>query len=244
MYIVDTVKSIDQLRKLKLGIAVLKEPDNLNLSCWYFDDDNILKRAVDSNDNRYNMLDHELCICGDITLMRESFRPPEGSQGLNAFWITVFPIHLEVARAILKEPNWSPVVHYRGGVFGRCIANPLSPENANLEIHINYNRLNDSNTETGVGSGFGITKKNTITSEIYDAVPVITADSTSVDKLQKPLINYIETDIDSVPIETYMVFQVAMIANDRNIWVISNNNNGDLTLDNNMTIIFDERESR
>ena len=35
-----------------------------------------------------------------------------------------------------------------------------------------------------------------------------------------------------------------MIQNDRNIWVISNNDKGDLALDNSMKILFDERESR
>ena len=104
--------------------------------------------------------------------------------------------------------------------------------------------MNEDNTEKGVGSGFGITKKNLVTSKSYDAVPVVTADSSAVNKLQKPRINYSEIDLDSVPIGAYMVFQVAMIQNDRNIWVISNNDNGDLTLDNSMKILFDERESR
>ena len=104
--------------------------------------------------------------------------------------------------------------------------------------------MNEENTESGVGSGFGITKKNLVTSKSYDAVPVVTADSSAVNKLQKPHINYTEIDLDSVPIGTYMVFQVQMIANDRNVCVISNNDNGDLVLDNSMNIIFDERESR
>ena len=192
------------------------------------------------------MLDHEMCICGDITLMREFFLTPQ-SQGLNAFWITAFPIQLDIARLILKDPNWNPVVVYNGGVTGRCVVTPLdkvTPENSNVGIRISYIRMNEDNTEKGVGSGFGITKQNLVTSKSYDAVPVVTADSSAVNKLQKPHINYSEIDIDLVPIGAYMVFQVAMIANDRNIWVISNNDNGDLTLDNSMKVLFDERESR
>jgi hypothetical protein len=246
VYIVNTLVSNNEVRKLKLGIAVLKEPDNYNLSCWKLDDTNKIIRATDSNGHRYNMLDHEMCICGDITLMREFFLTPQ-SQGLNAFWITAFPIQLDIARLILKDPNWSPVVVYKGGVFGRCVVNPLNkltPENSNVGINISYNRMNEENTESGVGSGFGITKNKPETSKSYDAVPVVTADSSAVNKLQKPHINYTEIDLDSVPIGTYMVFQVQMIANDRNIWVISNNDSGDLALDNSMKVIFDERESR
>ena len=235
VYIVNTIESNNEVRKLKLGIAILKEPDNYNLSCFKFDDTNKIIRATDSNGNRYNMLDHEMCICGDITLMREFFLTPQ-SQGVNAFWITAFPIQLDIARLILKDPTWSPVVFYNGGVAGRCVVNPLdkvTPENSNVDIQISYIRMNEDNTEKGIGSGFGITKKNLVTSKSYDAVPVVTADSSAVNKLQKPRINYSE-----------MVFQLTMIQNDRNIWVISNNDKGDLALDNSMKILFDERESR
>jgi hypothetical protein len=48
----------------------------------------------------------------------------------------------------------------------------------------------------------------------------------------------------SVPIGTYLVFQVRMIGNDRNIWVITNNQNGELKLDSDLKVLFDERESR
>jgi hypothetical protein len=191
------------------------------------------------------MLDREMCICGDITVMREFFSTPQ-SQGLNAFWITVFPLQLSVARAILKDQEWNPVVHYKGSIIGKCVVNPLSesnPQSANIEINKNYVRMNENNTETGVGSGFGITKRNVVNSKTYNAVPVV-ADLSGINSLQKPVINFTEVDIDSVPIGTYMVFQVQMIGNDRNIWVICQNNEGELKLDNDLNIIFDERESR
>jgi hypothetical protein len=246
VYIVDTIQSNNQLRKLKLGVAVLKESDNYNLSCWKLDDANNLVKAVDSEGNRYNMLDHEMCICGDTTLMREFFSTPQ-SQGLNGFWITVFPLQVNIARIILNDPDWNPVVLYRGGILGSCVVTPLSessPESANIQLRINYTRMNEDNTETGVGSGFGITKKNLITSTTFDAVPVVTSDSTSVNKLQVPPIVYNENDIDSIPIGTYLVFQVLMIGNDRNIWVVTNNKSGELKLDFDLKVVFDERESR
>jgi hypothetical protein len=230
------------VRKLKLGIAMVKEPDNLNISCFKFDDNNLFVRATDSEGHRFNMLDREVSICGDVVLYREYFSS-KTSQGLNSIWLPVFPFQPEVAKKIVNNENWKPSVFYRGSVSGRAgvVSSSLSsssPENAKLEIVVGYTRIDETNKETGTGSGFGITKKDPVKTQIYEEQQSVTIDGVTSE--YRPRVRYVENDIDSIPIGYYDVFQVQKIANDRNIIVLTNNNNGELTLDNNLRVLFDE----
>ena len=229
-----------QIRKMKLALALLKEEDNLNLSCWKFDQDNKFFRAVDNNTdkNRYNMLDREMCISSDVTLLREFMNTSQGNQ---SFWITVFPLHVKIAQLILKNDTWNPVIKYNGSVRGVTSVTGLNSsdkgENANLMLNVTYARLNPDNTQTGASSGIGLTKAALIVDKTYEAKPGCCC------KLQTPLINYKEIDVDPVPLDTFMVFQVQYIASDQNIVLLTNNKHGELIVDSNVPVLFDDKES-
>ena len=229
-----------QIRKMKLALALLKEEDNLNLSCWRFNQDNNFIRAVDNNTdkNRYNMLDREMCISSDVTLLREFMNTSQGNQ---SFWITVFPLHVKIAQLIFKNDTWNPIIKYNGSVRGVTSVTGLTPsdkgENANLILNVTYARLNPDNTQTGASSGIGLTKAALIVDKTYEAKPGCCC------KLQTPLINYKEYDVDPVPLDTFMVFQVQYIASDQNIVLLTNNKDGELIVDSNVPVLFDDRES-
>jgi hypothetical protein len=234
-----------QIRKVKLTLAILKEEDNFNLSCWRFDENNNFIRAVDENNDNYNILDREMCLSFDVSLLREQMNTSQGNQ---SFWITVFPLHLNIARYILNDEKWIPLVKNNGWVRGEPSItdfNPNDPGNTKLMLNLSYIRLNEENTQTGYGSGIGITKINAINEKVYEAKPpVFNTDGNSLTiKSQTIEINYVELDIDPVPLETYMVFQARMIGNDPNIVVVTNDENGELMLYPNMRVLFDQKET-
>jgi hypothetical protein len=241
VYIINKLSSSSsQIRKMKLALALLKEEDNLNLSCWRFNQNNQFIRAVDNDvdKNRYNMLDREMCISGEITLLREFMNTSQGNQ---SFWITVFPLHVDIARLILKNNTWDPIIKYNGSVRGVTSVTGLNSsdkgENANLILNVTYARLNPDNTQTGSSSGIGLTKAALIVDKTYEAKPGCCC------KLQTPLINYREIDVDPVPLDTFMVFQVQYIASDQNIVLLTNNKKGELIVDSNIPVLFDDKES-
>ena len=231
-----------QIRKVKLTLAILKEEDNFNLSCWRFDENNNFIRAVDENNDNYNMLDHEICLSFDISLLRNQMNT---SQGNKSFWITVFPLHLKIARHILNDEKWIPLVKYNGWMRGGPSItnfNRDDPGNTKLMLNLSFVRLNEENTQTGYGSGIGITKIDAINEKVFEAKPpTINTDGTA--NSQTLEINYVELDIDPVPLDTFMVFQARMIGNDPNIVVVTNDENGELILFPNMKVLFDQRET-
>lgn len=216
-------------RKMKLGLGILKEQNNYNIACRKLDNNNNLIRATSPDGNSfYNFLDHEISIMGVITLMREFFSSPS-AQGVNAFWITVFPMQLNIARKILRKPTWIPSVFYRGGESGVVTTSSFNPSNANVNIDL-------SKVEgQGVGSGFGLT---TVLSFSENAAVPVTQNGSSF-SLQIPQNTFIDQKITPIPIGSYQAFQVAMIGNQRNVWPLTNGN-GRTVFDLDMPVLTGE----
>lgn len=200
-------------RKMKLGLGILKEQNNFNISCWSINENNKFIRSRTPEGETINFLDHEISIMGIVTLMREFFTSV-GAQGVNAFWITVFPMQIDLARKILNKPDWVPSVFYRGGNTGIISTSSFNPSDANVNIDIA--RVDG----VGNGSGFGVTKNISFTRNA--AVPVKQQDITF--SLQIPQNTFNDRKITPLPLNSYYVFQVQMIGNQRNIWPLTNSN--------------------
>jgi hypothetical protein len=225
IYIVLKIKA--GKRKMKLGLGILKEQNNYNISCYKVNLQDNLERAVEG-DRRFNFLDHEIAIMGLVTLMREFFVTPE-SQGVNAFWITVFPLQLDIARKILNRPDWIPVTLYKGGILPRVVTTNNDVTSMNVKINI------DETFGQGNGSGFGLTKR--LETKIIEAIPVKKEGSNF--SLQVPQKRYTKFEVTPLNINDYNCFQVQMIGNQRNVWPISNLGKK-LLFDFDMYIICDE----
>jgi len=245
-----------EVRKLKLAIAFLKEESNFNLACYTINDNNNIIRARDADDNYYVALDHEMSICVDVGLFREFFKTDSTSQGLNAVFLSVFPLQLDVVRAILKDNNWSPSVKYKGsilhvdvGVDGNNSVPDINsidainfdPSKLGLSMYISYVRTNSDNTQLGYGSGIGVVKKELIQEVVKNSPP--STDPLSIYALS-PTIVFTETDIDPIPVGTYGVFQVTFLGNDKNMRIISTSEkNGELVFDGQLHVLFDGKRS-
>lgn len=214
-------------RKMKLGLGILKEQNNLNISCYKINLANKLERAV-KGDARYNFLDHEIAIMGIVTLMREFFATP-ASQGVNAFWITVFPLQLDIARRILRRPTWVPATAYKGGIVTNVATTTLDPNNINVQIDV------ADVTGQGNGSGFGLTKL--LETKVTKAVPVKQEGSTY--SLQIPQKSFVKLEVTPLKMNDYNCFQVQMVGSQRNVWPISNYGKK-LLFDFDMYILCDE----
>lgn len=225
IYIVRKIKT--GKRKMKMGLGFLKEQNNFNISCYKINAQNDLERATLGN-SRYNFLQNEICIMGEVTLLRDFFPVPDG-QGINAFWITVFPLQLELARKILKKPEWIPVTTYKGGLSTNVRATTSNPNDTNVQIDI-------VDVEgKGKGSGFGLTTR--VEPKIREAIPVKQEGSTF--SLQIPKNVFSEIDVTGLEINAYNCFQVQMVGNQRNVWPVSNVGRK-LTFDLNMYILCGE----
>lgn len=222
IYIVRKLKN--GKRKMKLGLGILKEQNNFNISCYKVNAKNNLERAVEG-EKRYNFLDHEISIMGLVTLMREFFVTPV-SQGVNAFWITVFPLQLDIARKILRRPDWIPTTLYKGGTVTNVTT---TTDNTNVQIDI------VDITGKGKGSGFGLTKR--LETIVNEAVPVKQEGSSFT--LQVPKNVFSKAEVTPLEINDYKCFQVQMIGNQRNVWPISNSGKK-LLFDFDMYIVCDE----
>lgn len=258
VYIINKLSSSGKVRKFKLAIALLKEEANLNLACYKIDNDNNIMRARDVDGNFYVVLDHEMCICGDIGLFREFFKTPT-VQGLNAVFLTVFPMQISIARLILKDNKWSPNVRYRGGILYANVGvdgdmfssdiNSIDVKNFDdsklgLSMNIEYNRMNDNNTQVGTGSGIGIVKDKFVKEIVKDPPQNVSILEEELYSL-RPTVVFTENDIDPLPVGAYDVFQVAFLGNDKNMRIISNSekDNGKLIFDNGLHVLFDGKKS-
>ena len=130
------------IRKMKLGQAWIKEQENLAL--YKITPTNTIVRALEGN-NRYVALDDESVICGIVCLLSD-LDVSIKTQDLNIFYLTVFPIQIEISRKILNNPLWVPYVKF----------NSASPTIRNNFIVVpssisNYNTFNVSNV-TFIGS--------------------------------------------------------------------------------------------
>ena len=62
------------------------------------DNTNNLVRAVTPDGSRYNVLDHESVTVGLVSLLKANI-------GIHTFYLTVFPIQVDITRKILKNPT-------------------------------------------------------------------------------------------------------------------------------------------
>jgi len=242
--------STGQIRKVKLAIALCKEKSNFNLALYKVDDTNKIVRAKDSNGSFYVVLDREMVICAEVGLFREFNRTADpNGQGVNAIFLSVFPLNIEIARAILKSKGWKgPAVKFRGGFMDQSVGvdgdtmepdiNPVDPLNydaskLNSSIVLSYVRMNADNTEKGTGSGIGVVKADLVREIVTDPK------GASSDFASKPTTVFLETDIDNVSPTFYSIFQVSYLGNDQNMQIIKNDANGNLVYNNTIPIFFD-----
>ena len=199
------------IRKMKLGQAWIKEQENLAL--YKITPTNTIVRALEGN-NRYVALDDESVICGIVCLLSD-LDVSIKTQDLNIFYLTVFPIQIEISRKILNNPLWVPYVKF----------NSASPTIRNNFIVVpssisNYNTFNVSNV-TFIGSlnGSGIATTQLISSETLPAIPVtkLKIDDEITYMLQIPENNNASFTFNPVRLNSYNVFQVTFIVNQRNL---------------------------
>jgi len=201
-------------RKMKLGITYIKEQNGFNLSCYKVDPTNKIILANTTSGGNYVALDHESVISGMVTLLDSYFSTPS-AQGLH-----IFPLQLDIARAILKNPNYNPDVLYKGQNTATVKSTSLNPTKANITININ------TSTSIGVGSGLG-ELYYTIENNPTPAIPV--TDTDNIFTLQSPQNTFSSFNVNPLPLNSYNVFQIAFVGDQRNSW--------NITLQNNKTVM-------
>jgi len=193
-------------RKMKLGLAYNKEQNGGNLACYTIDNTNNLVRAVTPDGSRYNVLDHEGVTVGFVSLLKANI-------GIHTFYLTVFPIQVDITRKILKNPTWVPEITYTGKTVTSLTSSSTNPDNANVNINI------VTTVGNGIGSGIGLTKlisqsSNSAKPVTYD--PIIKQYSLQIPQNASATIN-----ITPIPLNSYYVFQSIMIGNQRNLWPLT-----------------------
>jgi hypothetical protein len=229
VYIVSKLSSNNERRKMTLSIALLKEKNAYNLSCWMFDDSNNFKRALDANGDYYNILNNEMCIVGTSGLLRERMNTPQGSTRI---WLTAFPFNIEVARLILGNKTWNPSVKFYESDFSLVYVTSNDPKLARLAIDMKNLKVNNGTTQLGLGTGVGLTKNKLILETNYPA-----------DEM-KPEINYAILDVEPISKDFFGTFQVSYVGTDKNLVLICGGGSaGNLMMDDNVKILFDPNPS-
>jgi len=202
VFIVLKLTTTRKLRKMRLGLAYTKEVNASNLSCYTFDSKNQLTRATTSN-GRYNFLNNECIIVGCVYFLT-SF-----SQN-KKFFLTGFPLQLEITRKIVQNPSYLPTFYY--GLLN-TYNNTVRTDGKRVEPNILVTIRNETIAGTlGVGSGVGISVLDS--SVVNDAVPV---DTSQPGSLQIPANLTLYYTIIPVPLGTYLVFQIPVIGDQNNI---------------------------
>jgi len=197
---------------MKLSQGFIKEQNNYNLALSKIDENNNIVRAIDPvTGGRFNALDRESVIMGTVSLLREVQVTPTTS-GVHIFFVTCFPIQLDIARKIQKNPAWVPIVVFKPKTVTNVSATSSNPQSANTQVHI------VNLTGQGVGSGDGVVTNQPPT--INPAVPVKQQPDQSF-SLQIPQNNVTNFQVNALPLNSYGVFQVALIGNQRNIYPIT-----------------------
>ena len=205
VFIVQKLTTTGKLRKMRLGLAYTKEMNASNLSCYTFDSKNQLRRATTS-DGRYNFLHNECIIVGCVYFLT-SF-----SLG-KKFFLTGFPLQLEIARKIVQNPSYLPTFYYGLlNTYNNTVRTDGKTVEPNILVTIRNEKIVGS---LNVGSGVGVSVLES--SVVNAAVPV---DTSQPGSLQIPANLTLDYTITPVQIGTYLVFQIPVIGDQNNITVV------------------------
>lgn len=207
LFIVLKLKSTGKLRKMRLGIAYAKEQQGQNLTCFTLDANNNLQRATVNGDpnKRYNFLDRESMVVGCVYLLTTR-------TNTKAFFLTAFPLQLDIARTILRSPGYLPTF-FLGPLTPNTVSTTGQSTEPNVVIRIQKNKIVGGR---GLGSGVAVT--STVSTTVNNAVPV---DPSVPGSLQIPANVTSEILYDPVPLNTYLALQISAVGNQNNIVTVS-----------------------
>lgn len=222
VYLASKLKSINQWRKVEMGICLPKEQDRNNLALSKIDDNNNFVRAVEADGGRYVLTDAEATIMLMDGIYKQHFATVT-SPGTHTVFNTVFTMHEAVAQTILNNAEWKSISKHKG------LNNYTVGANSGGNLVLNYTKVNTINIKIGVGSGVGTTKTvSTVTTptvpskHLANAVP--DADGNIVHSSHKSETKETMYTTDFVDKEVYGCFQVATVGNQPNIVWLSNVN--------------------
>lgn len=200
IYIILTIST--GVRKMKLGQAWIKEQNGFNLNCYQFDSNNNLIIAADNNTS-YNVLDNESVIVGMVSLLINRKETPK-SQAKHQFLLTAFPVQLDIARKIQNNKNWVPTTFFNDpSPTTRYMPKQLT------SLSSNTNNI-DSTTINGSGSGSGIA--------LVTNSSIIPSTSSIDGHINR------NVTVKPLPLNSYKVFQIPFIGNQRNAQLITKQN--------------------
>jgi hypothetical protein len=229
VYLVCKIRN--EFRKAELGVFYIKEQERNNLAITIFNDNNKMVRKVDNATNgRYVAVDAESCLCVLTGIMIQYFSSSL-SQGVNALYLPIMSMKVDIARHILNDTKWTPLVKHIATDTVTLGTVSKDPDTGN-RVALKFNKGKSKSGNKGVGSGIGVVTSFPLDVREGKAVKinpnVIDEQGIATGSFETPPVTAINNfEIEFIQLGDYQCGMIPMVGNQMNgICVSANSNNG------------------